>query len=241
MFNLLASAIVKLGSLAIPIIDIVAFAFLLIAIITGLIKGFAKQLLSLLGLVASIIVAVLLCGTVSKFIIEKMPGLYSSIEELVAKTIHLNTSATQTEEALREALSGSSIPAFLHNVLIKSVIESNFEVALLAKFTGWVITVVSFLFLLVASRILFAIIKKVVLKFVSLPFIKTIDRVLGMLFSVIKCVLLMAVIIIILSVFMGNGLNNLLVPDGKSSLINKLLEAIMSLPFITNFLGGIVA
>jgi uncharacterized membrane protein required for colicin V production len=241
MFNLLASAMVKLGELAIPIIDIVAFVFLFIAIITGIKKGFAKQLLSLLGLVASIVVAVLLCGTVSKFIIENMPGLYSSIEGFVAKTIHLDTSAAQTEAALREALSGSSIPAFLHEALIKSIVESNFQVAILTKFTGWVISVISFLFLLIFSRIIFAIIKKVIFGFVSLPFIRTIDQVLGMVFSVIKCLLLISIILIVLSIFMGSGLNDLLKPDGTSSLINKLLELIMNLPFITKFLGGIVA
>ncbi len=240
MFNLL-SAVVKLGDLSIAIIDIVAFVFLFIAIITGISKGFARQLLSLLGLIAAIAVAILLCGTVSKFITEKMPGLYASVESFVAKTMKLNTSAAQTEAALREALSNSAVPAFLHEALIKSVVESGFEVAILAKVTGWALNVISFLFLFIVSRIIFAILKKIIFKFVELPFIRTVDKLLGLIFSLIKCILLITIILLVLSIFMGTKLNDLLIPNGNPSLINKLLEAVMNLPFMTKLLGGIIA
>ena len=240
MLNLLAGSMVKIGESSIAIIDVVAIVFLLIAVITGISKGFAKQLLSLLGLVASIVVAVLLCTKVATFVTENMPGLYASVEGFVAKTLNIPTSAAQTREALEVAMAGSSVPAFLHEAIISSIVESGFQVKLLAKVTGWFLTVISFLFLLIVSRIVFGIIKKVIYKFVSLPVIRTVDKLLGAIFSLIKCTLLITIILLILSIFMGAGVNNLLIPDGNPSFINKYLEFVMNLPFMSNIFGKII-
>ena len=169
---------------------------------------------------------------ISNFMMELSSELQCKINLLDNKAIvdrRINEAANLKNDEVEEEKQ-SSVGDFVGFLLV--------GVGLIAS---WVISVISFLFLLIFSRIIFAIIKKVIFGFVSLPFIRTIDQVLGMVFSVIKCLLLISIILIVLSVFMGSGLNDLLKPDGTSSLINKLLEVIMNLPFITKFLGGIVA
>jgi uncharacterized membrane protein required for colicin V production len=64
MNNLLAiPTYIETGMLKIATIDILVFAVLAIALIVGYVKGFMKQILSILGFFASTVLAVCLATT----------------------------------------------------------------------------------------------------------------------------------------------------------------------------------
>ncbi len=239
MTNLLAiPTIVTLGSLNIALLDVIALIAILIALVVGLIQGFAKQALSILGFAAAIILSFAFCGKFAVFINEKVPFITGAIQAWVENTIGVTADAFTNAEALREVLASSKIPAFLHEAIISMVVNANFEISIIETITGWIINVVSFVVLMVLFLILFAIIKGVVKKIVELPIIKTVDKALGVVFSIGKCLVIMLLVLSIASMIIP--LNDYLQPDGVTCYLNSALQGITNSQFFKNILEKLI-
>lgn len=237
MVNTLLAGAISLGSFSVAILDLIALAVLIIAVLVGLAKGFAKQVLSLLGLVASIIISFMLCSKLAEFVSNNMPGVVNGVRGLVQKIFGLTADSITTQEALRSALAASKIPAFLHEALIKSFIEG-VGMQLLNVFTSWALNIICFVFLLIFTRIAFAIIKGIILKFVNLPLIRTVDKLLGAVFAVIKFMLYMVILFLILSPFVN--LNSLLQPDGVTCHLNNVLQFVSNMNIISKLFTVVI-
>lgn len=237
MVNTLLAGAISLGGFSIAILDLIALAVLIIAVLVGLAKGFAKQVLSLLGLVASIIISFLLCSKLAEFVSNNMPGVVNGVRGLVQKIFGLTTDSITTQEALRSALAASKIPAFLHEALINSFIEG-VGMQLLNVFTGWALNIICFVFLLIFTRIAFAIIKGIILKFVNLPLIRTVDKLLGAVFAIIKFMLYIIILFLILSPFVN--LNSLLQPDGVTCHLNNVLQFVSNMNIISKLFTMVI-
>ena len=144
MFNLLAiPRVVPLLGLNVALIDLIFFGLLLIAIIVGMIKGFLRQILSVLGVIAAIVLSVSLCKTVAGFITDKLPGIYNGVSNLVQRVFGLGDVATSgTKEQIIETLQNTKIPTFLHSTVANSIIESSGELGLTAVLTKWALVAI---------------------------------------------------------------------------------------------------
>ena len=187
-------------------------------------------ILYIISLVASIIISFMLCSKLAEFVSNNMPGVVNGVRGLVQKIFGLTADSVSTQEALRSALAASKIPAFLHEALIKSFIEG-VGMQLLNVFTSWALNIICFVFLLIFTRIAFAIIKGIILKFVNLPLIRTVDKLLGAVFAVIKFMLYMIILFLILSPFVN--LNSLLQPDGVTCHLNNVLQFVSNMNIIS--------
>ena len=124
MFNLLAiPSYFEIGGINIALLDIIALVVLLIFLIIGIVKGFSDQILSLLGWVAAIIVAIFTCTQAAEFLSKQFPDLVETIQSWWSDVIGEQFASVTDKESLRVALENSSLPAFLHDTIIELVGE----------------------------------------------------------------------------------------------------------------------
>ena len=101
MLNFLAlKTYYTLGVFNIATIDIAFLAVLIIFIIYGAIRGFSKQVLSLLGVVAAIILGVLLCKPLASLVANKMPAIYNPIYNKISGFFGSEFAEISSPEAL---------------------------------------------------------------------------------------------------------------------------------------------
>ncbi len=235
MNNLLAiPAVLGSGILKIATVDIVVLVAVLVAGLIGYFKGFMKQILSILGFIASLVLAFLFSDNLAELIYNKIPSITNAVrgvvESLFGSVLGNNLSS---EEALLSALGESKIPAFLHEIIANLVVNSNFDVQVVDVLTKWALNVISFLSIIIIANVVFLLIK-IFFKFVTqIPVIKAVDKTLGIIFSVLKALILLVLICSVLSIFID--VNQYLIPEGDVICVfNKLMEMIMNLPFIKN-------
>ena len=238
MNNLLAiPTYIETGMFKIATIDILVFAILAVALIIGYAKGFMKQILSILGFFAGTVLAIIFCDNLADFIYDKMPALTNSVRGSVESTLGSALGGVlSNEESLLVALSQSKIPVFLHDIILNFIANSGYTVKIIDVVTIWALTAISYVVIFVVSLIVFFFVKKFLSFFTELPLIKTVDKVLGMLFSALKALAVLVIIFTILSLF--TNINVYLVPeDGVVSTFNKIIEGVMNIPFLKNLIN----
>ena len=237
MNNLLAiPAYLETGMLKIATIDIAVFAILAIALIVGYVKGFMKQILSLLGFLASAILAFIFADDLAEFIFNKVPFITDKVRDLFSSMLgSVLGENLASEESVLLALQNSKIPAFLHGIIASLIANSDFNLQIVDVLTKWGLTVISFILIVIVLNIVFLLLKKFFKFITQIPLIKAVDKTLGMIFSALKALLILVIICSILSLF--TDINAYLIPeDGVISVFNKFMEFIMNLPFIKNIL-----
>ena len=84
MNNLLAiPTYVETGMLKIATVDIVVFAILSVALIIGYVKGFMKQILSILGFFASLVLAIIFCDNLADFVFNNFQSITNGVRGLI--------------------------------------------------------------------------------------------------------------------------------------------------------------
>lgn len=238
MVNLLAiPASFLIGGVNVALVDIIALIVLVIAGIIGLSRGFLKQVLSMLGFVAGIILAIIFCDELVAFVSEKIPALPKAIEDLIAKSsVFKDLTGTFTnEEQIVAALQNSSIPAFLHQTIAKAIAESGFELQIIKVFTTWALYVIVFIATVLISLILFAIIKKILYGLTKIRLIGFVDKILGFAFAVALTLIILMIIFTILSLFMN--INAYIQPEGVTCYFNNIMTEVLKLDFIQKLLS----
>jgi uncharacterized membrane protein required for colicin V production len=222
----------------IAMLDAVAIILLILALITGAVKGFANQAMAMFGFVATLILSFILCGKLATFINGNVPAITNLVKGLVEKALGFSSETLKSEQALREVLSNSTIPAFLHELIVSIVVESNFEISIIDTITGWALNLVSFGILLIIFTIGLKLLKKIINSIASIPIISSVDAVLGMVFSAFKCLIVIMIVLSLASALFP--LNNYLKPDGVTCYLNKALELITNSSLIKNLISSIV-
>lgn len=185
-------------------VDIGIGAILLIAIIVGLIKGFAKQftkgLCGFIGLVGAICLTVIImpalqnAGTLNGFA-SAASGWFSG----EAFTIEINS-----QDEMVNALNSSGFLSILANENISGRIWSTMSAAemhTLGEYFGSVCArlisgVVLWIVLLIIIKFIFLGIRKGLEKLSTLPVLRTLDRIFGVLWSAAICYIVLVVIAI---------------------------------------------
>ena len=238
MLNLLSSAVIDLGGTYFAIVDVVFFAILLIAGVYGAIRGFLKQILSVLGIIAAIVVACLFCQPIAKLITETIPGITDSISVEVNAILGLDAVVgdSATKDTIIQALQNTTFPPFTHNLIADLILKYASEMEISKTIANFIVTGASFVILFIVALIAFAIIKKFLNALTKLPIIGTMDVILGAVFAMVKVLLVVAVLVIIVSLLIP-GANTILTPTLESgevinSYLNQLLTFIMGLGLI---------
>ena len=239
MESLLAiPSIISLGSINIALLDVVALVLMIFALIKGYVMGFAKQILSILGIFTAIILAFVFADDVSNFITKSLPFITEKIEQGVVKAIGISADNLNSEKALREALQNTSVPSFLHGAIIKVIVESNFEIKLTTTLTVWAQNIICFVIIFVFALIGFALIKRMANKLTSLPVVKNVDKILGMLFNVLKTLLMVILTLTFASTVFS--LNQYLEPEGTTCVLNSAINLITNSSWFEKLLSKII-
>lgn len=245
MLNFLAlKTYYTLGVFNIATVDLAFLCVLIVFIIYGAIRGFSKQVLSLLGGVAAIVLGVLLCKPLASLVANKMPAIYNPVYNKISGFFGAEFTEISSPEALAAALETSKIPKFLHSVIINAVGDNVAEAlpTMVRTFTLWTLNVICFIVLFIVSLIVFALVKKFFAAITEkVAFIGKVDRILGTVLGVIQAISFTVLVATVLSLFPGLDVNGFLSPvkeDGNSvvCLTNLILTVVFKIPFLTRFI-----
>lgn len=210
------------------VIDIIISILFLIFMIIGFVKGFTKQTLSSFAWLIALGAGVFLSKITSNLLFET--GIGESLTNKISSwiiskggEIVVTPVSTLTEEMLGEALSSMGIPYFIHPFLTKKFDLSMMEnisivdyispkISLYILIAGCFIVIYLIVFLLVKliAKILGDIIK-------NSPF-GFLDRILGMIWGVVKATFIASIFMLLLSLVMSlpiESVNDWLVADMK--------------------------
>lgn len=209
------------------IFDIVIGAFFVIYLIVGLSKGFGKMLLSLIGTVVTLVIAILLAAPFANFLQGVLPidkWLVAPMYNHFAGIDALNVVVPATQEGMQGLLTSAGVPGFiaimLAPILFKAVPTS------LTGVTGaqYLASSLSWIILVIASAIILFILIRIVIWMLQILFKKlafrggaarAVSHILGGVLGVAKAYFSTLVIMMILS---------LLLPFSFMAPVSKNLE-----------------
>ncbi len=231
----------SLGDFNVAIIDVVVLIALIIAIIVGSAKGFAKQLFGMLGFVAALVGAFFLAQPVTEFVKTSFPQATEMVHGWILAIPGLGDVGHLTPETAQEVLNNSTIPAFLHPLII-NIVQTSGGLDITPMLTTWAMTAIVFVLLVVILLILITIAKKLFTWIANLKFIKPLDKVLGAVFSLAITSLIIIIILLALTIFASGFVTALLTPtlsDGTllDSISNKAMTFVMQQPLVQNLLS----
>lgn len=215
------------------IIDIIIIGLSGLLILIGLVKGFAKQIMSFASGIVGIILTALLVSPVSTLVInsslfdtvaDKINTFLLGKDPLFAEVIVETTATTQVSGAM----TGLGIPAFISDLIVK-VIGDNPEAAagssiasfLSLAFGRIVIVVATFIVLLIVITIILKLVTKMIDKLFNFSFMGIFNRLFGALLGAIKALIIVSVIMF--------GLSFAMTVPFISSLIGDFLATDMGL------------
>lgn len=230
--------------LSVTIIDLIIALYFLVMALIGIKRGFVKMLFKLCGTLAVVTGAVLLASTVAGALIgplghfienpiaEWMAGLTTeSGIEIFTQPFNWGDSAVQ-EELLPMALAAMGLPNFLSGILIDigvfgSMLEGAGEVALIevlpAGLTTIIMTIASFVLLLIVFGILLLIIKRFLTTLTEFRLFGAVNRVLGCIFGLAQAYILVSLLLTIVVYIPVPGILNAIQSQIDLSYIAKLL------------------
>ncbi len=235
-------AFFAIGGKNVALLDIIVLVILIIFLIVGASKGFMRQLLGFLGVFGALVLTVLLCDKVAKLVTENIPQFYETVKGWATSLFKLDGLEGLTGEELKNAIASSGIPSFLQGVVLKMIESEGSDVTIVVVLANWMMNIMCGAILFVVILIVFAIVKKILTAFVDLPIIKSIDKLLGAVFAVLKGLLILLIVCMLLSLFID--INKFLSPVTESGepvqcLFNEILTWFMNLPFVSGTLASI--
>lgn len=250
MTNLLAiPTFFTIGNFNVALLDIVLLVFALIAIIVGAVKGFSAQILSLLGWVAGVALAVIFCDDISALIYEKLPAVPEAIYNWLNGVLGLEEIITgeQTVEAIVAYLAeNTQIPAFLHQAIAQAVVDGAGTLQITDVVTGWAVTAISALSIFIVALIVFGIIKAIFKAINKVKVIGFVDKLLGAVFNVLKLLIVSILLTLLFSSVFPEFFTSILHPVLESGeevvcYFNEIMHWVMELPVVQDALTSLFA
>ena len=230
--------------LSVTIIDLIIALYFVVMALIGIKRGFVKMLFKICGTLAVVTGAVLLASTVAGALIgplghfienpitDWMVGLTTeSGIEIFTQPFNWGDSAVQ-EELLPMALAAMGLPNFLSGILIDigvfgSLLEGAGEVALIevlpAGLTTIIMTIASFVLLLIVFGILLIIIKRFLTTLTEFRLFGAVNKVLGCIFGLAQAYILVSLLLTIVVYIPVPGILNAIQSQIDISYIAKLL------------------
>ena len=233
----------SLGGMNVLIVDAIVIVILVVTLIIGLSKGFARQILSLLGIVAALALAIIFCADFGTFLLNTFPTLKDGVVSWILKSFGLEGVSLEVGLSVEQIVAileeNTTIPSFLHGAIANAIVESGAQIQLIDVVSSWVMNVISFVVIFVGSLIIFGLIKAIFAKLTELPIIGAVDKILGGAFSVLKATLIIMLVIIVLSGFTVDVDSFINPPNVEVSF--KFLDWLLKTcePLIESILGAI--
>lgn len=190
------------------IVDIAFLVILAIFLIVGLCKGFVKQIFGALSSVIALVAAYFLCAYLVKFL-EQQFGLLTKLAEAIGSQIGTTGVAGEpaSKEAIEKAVSEFGLPAFIADYA-KAQLGTDTSLKIYQLFGNilgnLVLSAGCFIVLYIVFRLVLVLLCKLLQSVVKAPGLNALDRVLGMLLSLVKGVLVLYVIIFVVDVIPVN-------------------------------------
>ncbi len=185
------------------IIDIGIVLTVIIFAVIGWKSGFLLKVVEMasgvFGLLGSILLARPFASVLEKWIGEAVSTKVG--EYLLSRTDLFGQ--TLNEENARAAFEGMSLPTFMVDWLVESIdfnqVTQSIVGAVEPLISSLALLVISFITLFFGSMVVFFILKILAKMITSLPIIKQIDKVLGLLFGILKVAALVYILLFILA------------------------------------------
>ncbi len=190
------------------IVDIAFLVILAIFLIVGLCKGFVKQIFGALSSVIALVAAYFLCAYLVKFL-EQQFGLLTKLAEAIGSQIGTTGVAGEpaSKEAIEKAVSEFGLPAFIADYA-KAQLGTDTSLKIYQLFGNilgnLVLSAGCFIVLYIVFRLVLVLLCKLLQSVVKAPGLNALDRILGMLLSLVKGVLVLYVIIFVVDVIPVN-------------------------------------
>ena len=219
------------------ILDIIFLAVIIIFIISGAIRGFAKAIMNIAAIVASFIISNIFSNVIAEWIFNSFVR-----NDLISK---LNTAVAHTEISVNSALGElpgwvSSVVSFFCNLfsfdeqrLIECftgntetakmsavMITDNFVKPIVTGIFAFFIAIIMFILLI----IIFKLIIRLVNKLFELPVISPINRVLGGIFGAVEGAVLILLFLAVLSLIMDWTNSTAALNEGISGLAFSIFK-----------------
>ena len=215
------------------ILDIIFLAVIIIFIISGAIRGFARAIMNIAAVVASAILSNLLSGVISDWIFNSFVR-----NDLIA---NLNNAVTNTEISVNSALGDlpgwvSSVVSFFCNLFNfdeKRLVDCFVGTASTAKLTAVqvtdnfvkpIVTGIFSFFIAIILFILLILIIKLVNKLFELPVISPINRVLGGVFGAAEGIVVALICLAVLAVIMDFTNSTAVLNEGISGVAFSIFK-----------------
>lgn len=206
------------------IADAVIFAFLLIFVIYGLIRGFLKQVMGLLSSVAALICAYVFCNKLANFIAEQTPidnAICDWVKGLMGETWNKDLSVSE----LSAFIASQNWPAFLSNAVIKAVESLNVATVNFAEIAGntianYILVSASFLAISLVCKLVFLIVEKLLSFLVKHTPIVIVDRLLGVALGLVKGYLIVSFVLFVIGLLSFEPLKDL-----KNTVDNSIISS----------------
>ncbi len=186
--------------------DIVIIVILIISAIVGFNSGFIKSLISTFGSLIAMVVALLLCSAVTAFLESKF-GVVTAISEWVSGVLSQIFGEEIMTKTLQESSEISLTETNLSAWIIKIVIDmkgtgdipldKTISQVVSPVFAYYITCVISFVGLTIIIKIILFFISLSVKKLHEIALVGTLDKGLGLLFGLIRGVLIAQIIIVV--------------------------------------------
>lgn len=193
------------------VIDIAICAILLIFAIIGCAQGFLRQLVGLIGGIASLIIAYMFCDDLLK-LIQNNYDILSPLTDKLCATLSKNSvlAAEFNPETFKTTLTDLNIPNFIINAISKLPMSG--ETATLANVLAIVLAkyiclAVCFVALFLICKLFFLILRKLSTLFNKLLILGSVNRLLGLLLGLVKGLLVVYFVLFAINVFAPAKLN----------------------------------
>lgn len=195
------------ATFGIGIIDIVIVLAVILFAVLGWKKGFLVKIVEMasgiFGLIASIILARPFSTVLDKWIGEPIGTKIT--EYLLSRTDLF--SGTLNEANVRSAFEGMSLPQFMVDWIVNSIDFDQITITIVDAITPVIkslaLLVIAFIVLFFGSMIVFFLLKILAKMVTSIPVIREIDKVLGVLFGLVKIAALIYIILFVLALLIN--------------------------------------
>lgn len=197
------------------IIDVVIVGLVILFLVLGWKHGFLEKVIQMASSVFGLIASILLARPFSNVLRNWFgDAIESNIRDYLMERGSLFTQQL-TETNLREALQGLSLPNFMVDWIVQSVDTNQVATSIIDSITPLILSlallVIAFITLFFGSMIIFFLLRILAKGITSIPIIKQVDKVLGVLFGFLKVALLIYILLFVLALVINiPAVNNLI-------------------------------
>ena len=208
------------------LIDIIVISLILLAGLYGFFRGFSKQIFSLVSSFFSLIASYLLIEPFTKLLskIGLDAHIYNVINEWVlnkSPMLNYNVNPATINGPFESAVSELGVPGFISKLIAKYMnfdgvtAEVTMDQLVSQKVSYVILSIIAFVILIIIIKLGLFVLEKLCDILVTKTSLRLVDRLLGVVLSEIKIVLVISVAMLILGVFasMFLDVNNFIISD----------------------------